>query len=254
MWILISQTPAWRRVPFLRGEGSEKSRAFGNDVTASKSVFGPSTVTNSKRLSEASELSRMPAPLQLAGVLISGNGSCSWQPTWYVVQPKLSWNSIEYGEDMHYKPMSLSYFMSFSTRYVSWNIGKLVNNNNKKPVFKYNLKGWLRLSVKLLVFLSGEVKNTQSTSQICKRCNTNYSITDLTMLIFWRVGRVLKLAIRRDIIRLKYWGVIIWVFPFPVDMWAYHSHLRDGNEQKTLCLELCLLPTFSQSTCPPCHS
>lgn len=55
---LISQTPALRIFPFLSGEVSEKSCAFGNDVTASKSVFGPSVVMNSKRLSQALELSR----------------------------------------------------------------------------------------------------------------------------------------------------------------------------------------------------
>lgn len=68
---------ALRRCPFLSGEGSEKSHALGNDVTANKPVFGPSTITNSKRLSEVSELSRMPAPLQQVAVLISGNGSYS---------------------------------------------------------------------------------------------------------------------------------------------------------------------------------
>lgn len=40
------------------------------NVTAGKSVFGPSTVTKSKRLPKAAELSRMPVPLQPAGVEI----------------------------------------------------------------------------------------------------------------------------------------------------------------------------------------
>lgn len=104
-WTLISQTSALRRCPFLSGQGSEKSHALGNAVTASKPVFGPSTIANSKRLPEVSELSRMPAPLQPAGVLIRGNGSYSWQPARYVNQPKLLWNIIEYGEDMHHKPV-----------------------------------------------------------------------------------------------------------------------------------------------------
>lgn len=115
-WTLISQTSALRRCPFLSGQGSEKSHALRNDVTASKPVFGPSTIANSKRLSEVSELSRMPAPLQPAGVLISGNGSYSWQPTWYVNQPKLPWNIIEYGEDICIINPHLYYVsMSFST-------------------------------------------------------------------------------------------------------------------------------------------
>lgn len=64
---------------------------LGNDVTASKAVFGPSTFTNSKRLSEASELSRMPAPLQPAALLLRENGAGTWQCTWYVDQPELPW-------------------------------------------------------------------------------------------------------------------------------------------------------------------
>lgn len=56
MWTLKSQTPVLRSFPSLSIEGSEKLCAFGNNVTASKSVFGPLTVTNSKRLSEAAEL------------------------------------------------------------------------------------------------------------------------------------------------------------------------------------------------------
>jgi len=55
--------PEWRR--------GQKSCAFGNDVTDCRSAFGPSTVTNSKRLSEAAELSGMPTPLGPAGVFIS---------------------------------------------------------------------------------------------------------------------------------------------------------------------------------------
>lgn len=48
--------------------------------TASKSVFGPSTITNGKRLSEAAELNRMAVPLQPAGGLTS-SFPCSRQLT-----------------------------------------------------------------------------------------------------------------------------------------------------------------------------
>lgn len=49
--------------------------------TASKSVFGPSTVTNGKRLSGAAELNRMAVPLQPAGGLTNRNIPCSRQLT-----------------------------------------------------------------------------------------------------------------------------------------------------------------------------
>lgn len=45
--------------------------------TASKSVFGPATVTNGKRLSDTAELNRMPVPLQPAGGFTSRNIPCS---------------------------------------------------------------------------------------------------------------------------------------------------------------------------------
>lgn len=102
-------------------------------------------------------------------------------------------------------------------------------------------------------FLSGGIKNTHTTAQTCKRCSINYSITDFVLLTFWgvRVSSWTCCSEGRYKIKLPK--------PSPLSICLPRWHvsvpftLRIGNEQ-TLCLEIYLLSTWSQSACPLSHS
>lgn len=90
-------------------------------------------------------------------------------------------------------------------------------------------------------FLSGGIKNTHTTSQTCKWCSINYSITDFVLLTFWGV-RVSSWTCcsegRYKIKILK--SHHLWAFAFPVDMWAYRSHW-EWERADTLSGDFCPL-------------